>query len=71
MNKLAVATLAAVTSAHQLFLEMDQNGNTVSVSSVPQEALLGDSSSQQLYANGSRQKIIGYYTDWSTYARNF
>jgi len=59
MNKLAAASLAAVASAHQLFLE------PVDVVSQPSDA------QPELFANGSTQKIIGYYTDWSVYGRNY
>ena len=68
MNKLAAASLAAVAYSHQLFLEMGADGVPIAVDSVPQQPL---QASNELYANGSGQKIIGYYTDWSIYGRNF
>jgi chitinase len=71
MNKFAVAALATVASSHQLFLEMGSDGVPVAVDQVPKANLLTSNGPSKLYANGSKQKIIGYYTDWSIYARNF
>lgn len=72
MNKFAVASLAAVASGHQLFDIMSPEGNAVPVESLPQQVLLQDeNASTKTYKNGSKQKIIGYFTSWSIYGRNY
>lgn len=72
MNKIVAATsLAAVAGAHQLFLEMGPDGNAVAVDSLPLQVSQPSTESNELFANGSNQKIVGYFTSWSIYARNY
>jgi chitinase len=69
MSKFAIATLATAASAgSQLFMRMDENGVAVPVTSFPLQA---EAPVTEAFKNGSHQKIIGYFTSWSIYGRNY
>ena len=44
---------------------------TIPVTVLPSQAVFKTDETPEIFANGSTQKIIGYYTDWSTYGRNY